>query len=60
MFGRVLVELQQGVEVVGDLGDGLGVFCPEVDLEGLDRDLGPFDILGVVNVLDRRQRGRMR
>lgn len=39
MFDRILVELQQGVEVVDDLGDDLGVLGAEVDLEGFDRDL---------------------
>jgi len=48
--------LQQRVQIVGDLGDRLGVLRTEVDLERLDRDLGLVDVLGVVDVLDRRQR----
>jgi hypothetical protein len=40
MFGWVLGELQQCVEVIGDLRHGFGIFGTEVDLEGLDRDLG--------------------
>ena len=59
MLGRVLVELQQGVEVVDDIGDRLGILRAEVDLESLDGDLGLVDALGVVDVLDRRQRRRM-
>jgi hypothetical protein len=46
-LGRILV-LQQHVGVVDDLGDGFGVFGAVVDLEGLDRDLGLVDVLGVV------------
>ncbi len=59
MFGRIFVELQQGVEVVGDLGDRFGVLGAEADLERLDRDLGFVDILGVVDVFDRRQGRRV-
>src|ERR1700757_2720646 len=44
MLGRVLVELQQHVGVVDDLGHRLGVLGAVVDLEGLDRDLGLVDI----------------
>ena len=47
MFGGVLVELQEDVRVVDDLGDRLGVLRPVVDLERLDRDLRAVDILGV-------------
>ena len=39
MFGRILVELQQGVEVVDDLGDRLGKLGAEVDFEGFDCEL---------------------
>lgn len=60
MLGRVSVELEQGVEVVGDLGDRFGVLGAVVDLERLDRHLRLVDILGVVDVLDRRQRCRVR
>ena len=59
MHGGVVVELQQYVEVVGDLGDRLGVLGAVVDLEGLDRDLGLVDVLGVVDFLERGKRARM-
>jgi hypothetical protein len=36
MLGRILVELQQRVQIVGDLGDRLGVLGAEVDLERLE------------------------
>lgn len=42
------------------LATAFGVLRPEGDLEWLDRDLGLVDILGVVDVLHRRQRGRVR
>ena len=47
MFGGILVELQQGVEVVDDLGDRFGILGAEIDIEGFDRNLG----LGVRGVL---------
>ena len=53
MFGGTAVELQQGVEVAGDLGDCLGVLRCEVDFEGFGRELGFADLLGVVDVFDR-------
>ena len=53
MLGGVFVELQQGVEVVGDLGDRLGVLGAVVELEGLGRDLGLVNVVGVVDVLER-------
>jgi hypothetical protein len=54
----ILVELQQYVEVVGDHGDRLEVLGAVVELEGLDRDLGLVDVLGVVDFLERGQRTR--
>src|SRR6185369_9150514 len=51
MLGRILVELQQHVGVVDDLGDRLRVFGAVVDFEGLDRKLGLVDVLGVVDSL---------
>jgi hypothetical protein len=48
MLGRILVELQQHVGVVGDLCDRLGVLRAVVDGERLDRHLGLVDVLGVV------------
>jgi hypothetical protein len=60
VLGRVHVELQQGVQVVDDLGDHFGVLRPEVDLERLNRDLSLVDILGVVDVPHRCQRSRVR
>jgi hypothetical protein len=35
MLSRVLVKLQQRVQIVDDLGDRLGVLGPEVGLERL-------------------------
>jgi len=32
VFGGILVELQQGVEVVDDLGDRFGILGAEIDL----------------------------
>jgi hypothetical protein len=55
VLGGIAVELQQCVDVVGDLGDRFGVFGTEVDLEGLDRHLGLVDVLGVVDLLQRCQ-----
>ncbi len=60
VLGRVAVELQQHIEVVDDLGYGLGVLGAEVDFECFDRDLGVIDVLGVVDVLKRGERGRVR
>ena len=59
VLGRIPVELQQHVEVVGDLRDGLGVLGAVVDLERLDRDLGVVDVLGVVDLLHRLDRPRV-
>ncbi|BCI81946.1 hypothetical protein MTY66_35710 [Mycolicibacterium sp. TY66] len=56
----VVVELQQDIEVVDDLGDHFRVLRAEGNREGLDRDLSFVDVFGVVDVLDGRQRGRMR
>jgi hypothetical protein len=60
MLGRILVELQQYVGVVDDLGDRLGVLGAVVDLERLDGDLGVVDVLGVVDLPHRPDRARMR
>jgi hypothetical protein len=60
MLGRILVELQQHVGVAGDLRDRLGVLRAVVELERLDRDLRLVDILGVVDVAERRQRTGVR
>jgi len=59
VLGGIAVEFQQGVQIVGDLGDRLGIFGAEVDLEGFDRDLGFVDILGVVDLFERCQRRRV-
>src|SRR5512135_115024 len=56
MLGRILVELQQHVGVVDDLGDRLRIFGAVVYFEGLDRELGLVDVLGVVDLPYRRQR----
>jgi hypothetical protein len=50
MLGRILVELQQNVGVVGDLRDRLRVLRAVVELERLDGDLCRIDVLGVVDV----------
>jgi hypothetical protein len=50
VLGGVLVELQEHVGVLDDLGDRLGVFGTVVDLERFDGDLGFIDVLGVVAV----------
>jgi len=55
VLGRILVELQQDIGVIDDLGDRFGVLSAEVDLEGFDRDLGLVDVLGVVDLSERRQ-----
>jgi hypothetical protein len=47
VLGRILVELQQQIEVIDDLGHGLGILGPEAELERLDRDLGLVDVFGV-------------
>jgi hypothetical protein len=60
VLGRVFVQFQQHVGVVDDLGDRLGVLGAVVDLEGLDCDLSAVDVLGVVDLLDRRRRGWVR
>jgi hypothetical protein len=60
MLGGIAVELQQGVEVVDDLGDRLGVLGAEVDFEGFDGDLGLVDVLSVVDFLHGCDRGRVR
>ena len=56
VLGRVPVELQEHVGVVDDLGDRLGVLRAVIYLEGLDRDLGLVDVLGVVDFPHRRGR----
>jgi hypothetical protein len=52
MSGRVLVELQENVGVVNDLGDRLRILGAVVDLERLDRQLGLVDILGVLDLIE--------
>jgi|tagenome__1003787_1003787.scaffolds.fasta_scaffold19019008_2 hypothetical protein len=59
MLGRVLVELQEHLGVIDDLGDRLRVLGAVIDLEGLDRDLGAVDVLGIVDLPHRRQGTRM-
>jgi hypothetical protein len=60
VLGGVLVEFQKHIGVIDDLGDGLGVLGAVVDLERLDRYLGLIDVLGVVDVLEGRQRTGVR
>ena len=59
MLGGILVELEEHVGVVDDLGDRLGVLGAVVDLEGLDRELCLVDVFGVVDLPHRRQSARM-
>src|SRR6516225_9850909 len=59
VLGGVFVELQQGVEVFGDLGDRLRILGAVVEFEGLGRDLGLVDVFGVVDVLERGQPARV-
>src|SRR5690625_4513793 len=59
VLGRVAVELQEHVEVVGDLGDRLGVLGAVVELERFDRDLGVVEVLGVVDLLERSEERRV-
>jgi hypothetical protein len=60
VLGGISVELQQPVEVVGDLGDRLGILGAIVEFQGLDCDLGLVDILGVIDLPHRRDRTRVR
>jgi hypothetical protein len=60
MLGGILVELQQHIGVVDDLGDRLGVLGAVVDLERLDRHLSMVDVFGVVDLPQRRERTRAR
>ena len=60
MLGRVVVELQQDIGVIDDLGDCLGVLGAVVDLECLDRNLGLGDVLSVVDLPECCQRTRVR
>ena len=55
VLGRVLVELQEHIGIIDDLGDRLGIQGAVIDLERFDRDLGLVDVLGIVDVLDRSQ-----
>lgn len=59
MLGGIPVELQQRIEVVGDLGDRLGVLGAVVEFKGLGRDLGPVYVLSVVDILERGRRARV-
>ena len=45
MLSRVLVELQEHVSVIDDLGERFGELGAEVDFEGLDRDSGVVEVL---------------
>jgi len=54
VFGGVVVEGEEHVEVAGDLGDCLGPLGAVVSLESLDRGLGVLTVFGVP---DLRKRG---
>ena len=60
MLGGEVVELEQHVQVVDDLRDGLGELGAVVDGERLRRDPGQVAVLGVVDVLHRPHRRRVR
>jgi len=47
VLGRVVVEREELVEVVGDLGDGLGELCAVGEFERGDRATGVVAVLGV-------------
>src|SRR6478609_11246737 len=53
VLGRVVVELQQHLQVVGDLGAGVGELAAVFDRERLRRDPGVVTILGVEDLLHR-------
>jgi hypothetical protein len=55
-LGGVSVEFEQHIEVVDDFGNRVRVIGAVVGFERLDRDLGLVDILGVVDLVERRQR----
>jgi hypothetical protein len=60
VFGGILVGLQQGVQIVDNLGDHFGILGAEIDLEGVDRDLSVIDVLGVKDFTHRRDCTRVR
>ena len=60
MLGRVVVEREQRVELLGDLRGRLGELRTELDLEGLRRNLRVLLVLGVVDLGERRLRRRVR
>jgi len=53
VLGGVVVERQQHVYVLGDLGDRLGPLGAVVGLERLDRLQGVVAVLGVVDLGER-------
>src|SRR6478609_3110021 len=59
VLGRVVVELQQHVQVVDDLRDGLGELGAVVDSERLRGDPGVLAVLGFEDLLHRPGRRRV-
>ena len=60
MLPRVVVELQQQVGIVDDLRHGFRELRAIVSFERGDRRPRLVGVLGVVDLLHRRQRARMR
>ena len=59
MLSRILVKLEQHIDVVDDLRDGLRVLRSVVEFEGLDRHLRFVDVLRDIDFLHRRERSGM-
>ena len=60
MLGRVVIEGEQHVEVLGDFGDRLGPLGAVEVRECLSRLTCVFLVLGVVDLSQRRLRARVR
>ena len=59
VLGRHVVKGEQGVRLVGDLGDGLRPLGLELVREGLDGRLGVGLVLGVAYLRQRPAGGRL-
>ena len=60
MLGREVIEREQNLGVIDDLGDGPGPFRAERIGEGLDRGLGVGPVLGVADLREGLLRGGVR
>ena len=60
MFGGVIVEREQLVEIIGEFGDGLGELRAVGGLEGLDRGAGVVLVLGAPDLRQGLLRPRVR